>query len=201
MPASSITRAEASISSSGSIVSCMTPIRNGTVIAVSALELVTCHGRLHMRKRPSAHRQARVRLPRRTRRRLAPWRHVPAVVTRHPHRSGSARSAVPSRPRTPRRTSSAGLSRSCSATWPARPRSASRSTRSGCGRCSRSYFERMKSDRRASWRQRGEVHRRRRDGRVRRACRARGRRAACGPRRCRDARRPPRAWGSRAASA
>ncbi len=30
MPASSITRAEASISSSGSMVSCMTPIRNGT---------------------------------------------------------------------------------------------------------------------------------------------------------------------------
>ena len=29
IPASSITRADASISSSGSIVSCMTPIRNG----------------------------------------------------------------------------------------------------------------------------------------------------------------------------
>src|SRR5712692_483039 len=35
MPASSITRADASISSSGSIVSCITPIRNGTVIGAS----------------------------------------------------------------------------------------------------------------------------------------------------------------------
>ena len=32
IPASSMTRADASISSSGSIVSCITPIRNGTVI-------------------------------------------------------------------------------------------------------------------------------------------------------------------------
>ena len=39
IPASSITRAEASISSSGSIVSCITPMRNGTVIAASALAL------------------------------------------------------------------------------------------------------------------------------------------------------------------
>jgi hypothetical protein len=45
MPASSITRAEASISSSGSIVSCMTPTRNGTATASSSRPAsVTCHG-------------------------------------------------------------------------------------------------------------------------------------------------------------
>src|SRR6188474_1638330 len=39
MPASSMTRADASISSSGSIVSCITPMRNGTVTTGSALLL------------------------------------------------------------------------------------------------------------------------------------------------------------------
>src|SRR5258706_14747809 len=37
MPAPSIARADASISSSGSIVSCMTPMRNGTATRRSAL--------------------------------------------------------------------------------------------------------------------------------------------------------------------
>src|SRR5919197_4666989 len=35
IPASSMTRADASISSSGSIVSCITPMRNGTGVAAS----------------------------------------------------------------------------------------------------------------------------------------------------------------------
>ena len=45
IPASSIARADASISSSGSIVSCMTPTRNGTATATTPRSAaVTCHG-------------------------------------------------------------------------------------------------------------------------------------------------------------
>ena len=45
IPASSIARADASISSSGSIVSCMTPTRNGTATATPPRSAaVTCHG-------------------------------------------------------------------------------------------------------------------------------------------------------------
>src|SRR5437868_13051586 len=46
-PASSITRADASISSSGSMVSCITPIRNGTATGNSALVGVDDRG-LHL---------------------------------------------------------------------------------------------------------------------------------------------------------
>ena len=42
IPASSITRADSSISSSGSIVRCMTPIRNGTAIRYPAAASLTC---------------------------------------------------------------------------------------------------------------------------------------------------------------
>ena len=48
IPASSITRAEASISSRGSIVNCITPIRNGTAATTTLLaSTVTCHRKLH----------------------------------------------------------------------------------------------------------------------------------------------------------
>ena len=65
------------------------------------------------------------------------------------------------------------------------------------------YFEAMRSRARAARRHRREVHRRRRDGGLRRPAAARGRRAARGPGRGRDARgaRPPergasaRSWG------
>ncbi len=40
IPASSITRADSSISSSGSIVSCMTPMRNGMLSVESSVEVV-----------------------------------------------------------------------------------------------------------------------------------------------------------------
>ena len=54
------------------------------------------------------------------------------------------------------------------------------------------WYEAMRAAGRAARRHRREVHRRRRDGGLRRAARARGRRAARGPRRGRDARRARR---------
>ena len=46
IPASSIARADASISSSGSIVSCITPMRNGTAtVSLLVGSFVTCHGK------------------------------------------------------------------------------------------------------------------------------------------------------------